>query len=825
MPETEGPRGEHVGGKSVAGKYLDGTAIIAVGRLAGELAGRARAEGREALTDLEGMALLDAMGIDRPFYRVVKDAREALSCPRLPGNQVVVKVISPEILHKTELGGVAVLPNDPLRIEACVADMISRFKGRRVEGYTINEFIPYEPRLGYEIIVGYRFAQDFGPIVSFGPGGIHAEFLAKTFRAGTANLFFSPETADRGLIERELAGNAITTLVAGGLRNTRPALASSRLADLVEAFVRVAPVLAAAGITEFEVNPFVIAKTDGGGENRPVTAGDEPRPDAIGDEPRLVALDILAKVGEIAGAGGELVLDSEGRIVNLAQAGRPLSKIDRILSPRSAAIIGVSEKGMNNGRIILNNLIHDGFDRKRLYVVKAGTREIDGCACVPDLASLPDKVDLFVLVIPSVQAAETIALLAELDKAESIIVIPGGLEEKEGTAAIVRRMRTALAASRKLPGGGPLVNGGNCLGIRSVPGRYNTLFIPAYKLPMPSGSEAPFAIISQSGAFAICRISKHPEINPKYTITCGNQMDLTIGDYLERLADDPDLRLFAVYVEGFKPLDGKKLLVSARRIVESGRTVIFYRAGRTAAGAAASASHTASIAGDYPVTKALLESVGVVVAGTLDEFDDAITTFALLEGKTAPGVGRRPRLGALSNAGFECVAFADNLGSFELAPLSPATASRLERVFDEARISGIVDVHNPLDLTPMAGDRAYEESFRAIIDDPNVDAGVVGIVPLSVMMNTLAPDPGVHGEDVGREDSVAARYGRLMRDTDKPWVSVVDSGALYDPLVRELEGRGVPAFRTADRALAMLDIWTRAKSATRALSRRGRSEL
>jgi acyl-CoA synthetase (NDP forming) len=340
-----------------------------------------------------------------------------------------------------------------------------------------------------------------------------------------------------------------------------------------------------------------------------------------------------------------------------------------------------------------------------------------------------------------------------------------------------------------------------------VPGRYNTLFIPEYKLPMPSGKVAPVALISQSGAFAVSRISKHPFLNPKYLITCGNSMDLTPGDYLERLAEDEEIRLFALYVEGFKPLDGEKALRACRRICSSGRSVIVYRAGRTAAGAAASASHTASIAGDYPVTRELFRQAGAAVAGSLDEFDDALRTFWLLGDKRARG----SRLGAVSNAGFECVAFADGLGELELASLSEGTRARLQGLLEEARIAGIVDVHNPLDLTPTADDAAYEASFRAILEDPGVDCAIVGDVPLTAMMNSLAPGPG-HGEDVAREDSFAGRFGRIMAGTDKPWVSVVDAGALYDPLARELECRGVPVFRSADRALRMLNLWIERKA-------------
>ncbi|GAB1454814.1 acetate--CoA ligase family protein [Spirochaetota bacterium] len=747
----------------------------------------ARAEGRDALTEPEGVAILGLMGLRVPVSITLKGSTGigALDgeIKAMPGERVVIKVVSPEILHKTEAGGVAVVAKDSAAIRAAIEDMESRFGSYRVEGYTVNEFVSFEPRLGHEIIVGYRFAMDFGSVISFGPGGIYTEFLAKSFKPDAASLFLSPDGADRVLIKAALRGNAVRDLLCGGLRGTAATIDEERLVDLLLAFVEAAPAFARAGITELEVNPFVVVKAE----------------DGQGD---LVALDALVKLGTIATSDGQLAEASDGSIVNRAQALRPVGKIDRLLKPESAAVIGVSEKGINNGRIILRNLLESGFDPKRLYVVKAGIEEIDGCRCVPDVMSLPEKVDLFVLVIPAAQAPECIAELAEADKAQAVIVIPGGLEEKSGTEAIVARMRDALLGSRSSASRGPLLNGGNCLGIRSVPGKYNTLFIPEYKLPMPRGTMAPVAFISQSGAFAICRVSKHPELNPKYVITCGNQMDVSIGDYLEWLADDPSIELFAVYVEGFKPLDGLKVVRAVRRIRSSGRRVIFYRAGRTAAGAAASASHTASIAGDWPVTRALLSRAGATVLETLDDFDDALSLFAAFAGRNARGL----RLGALSNAGFECVAFADNLGALTMAEFRPETIARLQAVLKAAKIGEIVDAHNPLDITPMGDDDAYYESFDAIMADKNVDAGIVGIVPLTARMNTLAVGEG-HDEDVTRSDSLATRYGQLFARSEKPWVAVVDSGALYDPLVRELRHHGVPTFRTADQALKILNMW------------------
>ena len=109
-------------------------------------------------------------------------------------------------------------------------------------------------------------------------------------------------------------------------------------------------------------------------------------------------------------------------------------------------------------------------------------------------------------------------------------------------------------------------------------------------------------------------------------------------------------------------------------------------------------------------------------------------------------------------------------------------------------------MHNPLDLTPMTADAPYEAVVRAVMDDPGVDLGVVGCVPLTGALATLAAGPG-HGEDLTREGSVVQRLVRLRGEIAKPWVAVVDAGALYDPMARALDEAGIPTFRSADRAL------------------------
>jgi acyl-CoA synthetase (NDP forming) len=740
--------------------------------IARRLVEAARAEGRTALVEPGGFPLLQAYGIRCARHVFVPaDARsETADLAALPGDRVVVKIASPTLLHRSDVGGVRTVSRDAEAVAGACRDMLARLGRDAIDGFTISEFVAHERDLGHELLVGLRFTDDFGPVVTVGAGGIYVEFLAKHFREADDVAVFPVEGISRAAIERRLEALPVVRLTTSRLRGQSGSLDLARLVDVVLAFAAMGRDLVPGVISECEVNPLA------------VTAGG------------LVALDVLVKVGREAGRG---------------RAPRPLEKLASLLTPRRVGLIGVSES-LNPGHIILNNLLTSGFPPDDIVIVKPGTERMEGVRCVPDLASVDGRLDLLVLAIGAAQVPAAVTQCVALEKAESIIVIPGGLDEKAGTGDMLAPMYEALAASRHTAWRGPVVNGGNCLGVRSLPGRYDTMFIPPHKMPPRTGPPSPVALVSQSGAFAITRAARLAALNPKYVVTVGNQMDLTVGDYLTWLADDREIEVFAVYVEGFRPLDGLAFLSAAREIVASGRHVILYRSGRTSAGAAATASHTASVAGDYTVTRELAASAGVVVADTLEDFDDLVLLFAALRGRVPAGV----RLGAVSNAGFECVAMADRLGALALARFSAAGEARLAGLLKAARIDGLVDLHNPLDLTPMAGDAAYEDAVRAVLGDPQVDVGVVGCVPLTPALDSLAPGPA-HGEDAARPTAVASRLARVFDEVRKPWVVVVDGGALYDPMAAQLAAAGVPTFRTADRALRLLNVYARACLAPR----------
>ncbi|HSM13568.1 MAG TPA: acetate--CoA ligase family protein [Thermoanaerobaculia bacterium] len=721
----------------------------------------ARAEGRSRLTELEGLAVARAFGLAVPRTLRIAGARESgtIDLGELPGERVVVKAISSAIVHKSELGAIAVVDRRPEAVVRAVEAMAARLRGRDLEGYAVQELVEHDAGLGGELLLGIRWSEAFGPVVALGLGGLDAEALA----GGLPPLLLSAAAPPSDL-PALIAAHPTTAPLLRPSRGRPPRWPAGELVALVERALDLAVRLCPDPIAEVEFNPIVRSARG------------------------TVALDAAARLGAPAAWDPP----------------RPLDRIGRLLRPRTVAVVGVSERP-NPGHRVVRSLLAAGFPAARIRIVKPGPDELLGCVCVPSIEALPEPVDLLVVSIAADEVPDLVERTLDRGLAASLILLSGGLGETAGSAERVSRIRSALARARAGSGDGPVVNGGNCLGVRSVPGRLDTLFIPPHKLRFPSGPPDPVALISQSGAFAIARATWQPRLNPRELVTVGNQLDLTVGDHLAFLAEDPALAVFGVYVEGFRPGDGERLLAATGRITGSGRSVVLYLAGRTGEGADAAASHTASIAGDRRVAVDLLRAAGALVADSLEEFDDLLMLATRLAGRAAAG----NRLGAVSNAGFECVAIADSLGPFELAGLSAPTRERLAALLARKRLDGVVSVRNPLDLTPIADDDAFAEATRAVLEDPTVDLGIVGCVPLTGALATLPRDER-WTEDLEGPAAVAGRLGRLWRETTRPWLAVVDSGAPYDPFADRLAAAGVPVFRHADRALARLAAWFRA---------------
>jgi acyl-CoA synthetase (NDP forming) len=467
----------------------------------------------------------------------------------------------------------------------------------------------------------------------------------------------------------------------------------------------------------------------------------------------------------------------------------------------------VSSKGVNMGRIILRNILAAGFDPARATVVRPGLDEIDGVRCVPTIADLPEKADLFVVAVGAAQVPGVLSDLVETDAANSVILIPGGLGETRGSEDLADRLKAKIRAAHDSDDGGPVFIGGNSLGVISHPGRYDTMFIPETKLAKSRGDHPRSAcFLSQSGAYIIANLSRMPWFDPAYALSIGNQIDLTAADLLTHIKDDPAIEVFAVYMEGFQPGDGLRFAQAVRAAVSLGKDVVFYKAGRTSAGRSATAGHTASVAGDYAVCEAAVAEAGAFVADDFTEFSDLLRLSMAFRGKRIDG----RRLAAMSNAGFESVGMADSIegdrSRLSLASLTDATRARLASILESARLDGLVDVKNPFDVTPMADDASFAQLVDAVLDDPGVDVMVAGIVPLTPALETLAPGDD-HRESVHHPESVAKRLPTVAAEHDTPLVAVVDSGRRFDAMAGVLEADGLPVFRSADRAVRVLTKW------------------
>ena len=731
------------------------------------LLGAARAQGRTRLLEHEALALAPLLGIEAPRHVVVTGAAQAraLDLSDFRSSRIVVKALAPELAHKTELGAVQVVARDADALGACVADMGSRLAQHSPAGFLLVEFVEHEREPGGELLLGLRFSREFGPLVTLGLGGVTAELVASALGPDQGPAIFSPALDARG-IRGELERRALGALARGDSRGRAPRVDAGGLSELVRRALDFASWAVPDPLAELEFNPLVFR--DG----------------------QAVALDALARLGGAAPA---------------PEPPRPLERARGLLAPQSIALLGVSARGQNPGRRVLRNTLAAGFPPEAMTVVKPGTEEIDGVACVDDLAALPRPADLFLVAVPAAQVPGVLREVIAGRRAQGIVLVTSGLGELAGSACLAEECRALLRQARRDPEwSGPVVNGANCLGLRSSAGRVDTLFTPREKVPVPAGEPGPTALLSQSGAFAIARLSKLPWLHPRALVTLGNQLDLTLSDWLEVVAQDEGARVFACYAEGFGTLEGERFARLTARLAAEGRAVILYRAGRTPEGRCASASHTASLAGDPGATRALVTQAGGLVADTIEDFEDLVRLATLLAERRVDGV----RLGVVSNAGFECVAVADNLGGLRLAELSPATRARLERGFADAGLAGFVDAHHPLDLTPIAGDGPFAEALEAVLDDGGVDVGLVGCVPLTGALATL-------GDELGAPGGIAARLVELWSRGDKAWVCVVDSGRAFDPLSDELEGAGVPVLRSADRAVRLLGryvSWRRGSS-------------
>jgi acetate---CoA ligase (ADP-forming) len=394
------------------------------------------------------------------------------------------------------------------------------------------------------------------------------------------------------------------------------------------------------------------------------------------------------------------------------------SSLERILAPRSVAIVGVSSRPESLSGRLLANLKSAGFTGG-LYPINPRAATIADLACYPALAALPEPVDLAVIMVPrdAVLAAVDDCLAA---KVGGLVVITAGFREGGAEGAAVER---ALLA--RLAGAGVRMVGPNCMGLINTAAevRLDATFSPA---PAIAGT---VAFASHSGALGVAVLEAAQELGLGFArfVSLGNSADVKVCDLLEAWEHDDGVRVILLYLESLD--EPRRFLDLAGRITR-GKPIVVLKAGRTAAGQRAASSHTGALAAADTAVAAVLRQAGAVRVDSLAEMLDVVRAF---ERCPLPG---GVRVAVVTNAGGPAIAATDALAAhgLTLAELAPATREALRSFLPPEAAVG-----NPVDMLPSATPEHFARALALAAADAGVDALLtITVTPILVQPIDIA---------------------------------------------------------------------------------------
>nr|WP_062337031.1 acetate--CoA ligase family protein [Herbidospora sakaeratensis] len=521
-----------------------------------EILDKARAEGRTALTAPEGKLVCDAYGIATPGEGLATSADHAVELATSIGFPVVLKIVSPDILHKTEAGGVLVGVASAEAVRAGYAQIIANAEaydaGAVIDGVQVQQMVGG----GHEVIIGAVTDQTFGKVVAFGLGGTLVEVLKDvTFRLAPLTVHDSLAMLD----------DIKAAEVLRGARGAAPAdrAALSTMIERVGALVADFPEIA-----EVDLNP-VFASANGAvaADVRIILSAEPPV-----ETPRIPREEILAKM-------------------------------NRIFRPRAVAVIGASGETGKIGNSVMRNLINGGF-RGNIYPINPKSSEILGLPAYPSIADVPGEIDVAVFAIPAAFVPAALEAAGEKGVAGAIM-IPSGFAETGN----VEGQREVVEIARKH---GVRMLGPNIYGYYYTPENLCATFCTPYDV------QGHVALTSQSGGIgmAILGFSRTTRMGVSAIVGVGNKADVDEDDLLTFFEQDDNTKCVAMHLEDLK--DGRGFVEAVQRVVKE-KPVIVLKAGRTAMGAKAAGSHTGALAGDDKVYDDILRHAGVVRAPGLND--------------------------------------------------------------------------------------------------------------------------------------------------------------------------------------------------------------
>ena len=457
---------------------------------------------------------------------------------------------------------------------------------------------------------------------------------------------------------------------------------------------------------------------------------------------------------------------------------RARSGLERLLRPRSVAIVGISKEPGSLGETQVGNFERFGFTGD-LHLVSRNRAEVDGRACVRTVEELPPGIDAAVLCVPRAGVIETLEALAALGVGGAVVFASGFAEQDD--AGKRDQDRIAAIAARS----GMAINGPNCLGLTNFVDGIPYAFGPSSP-PEEKRSGLPAAVVSQSGATMvnIARGLASRGIAVTYQISTGNEAVLGIEDHLAFVLEQDGGGPVALFAEQIRR--PQRFLDLARRARGHNRHLVLLHPGRSESARSAAQSHTGALVGDYDAMRAAIESAGVLLVDDLDMLVDAITVLTRYPEPPVRGAAVTSDSGAVKSLALDESAA---LG-LELAAFGEATIAAIHEA-----LPAFVAAGNPLDLTAQCiYDRfLYERSARAMLADPNVGS----------FLAIVQPGPNLRWL---RENALFDE----LRATPKPALLALPLGTSRwpDDLIAQMIDREIPFTGTGSQALRALAALT-----------------
>ena len=515
---------------------------------------KVKAEGRTSLTAPEGKLVCDAYGIAVPKEGVAASAADAAKIASSMGFPVVLKIVSPEILHKTEAGGVLVGVKSTEEVEKGFATIMANAKKYDAKASILGVQVQQMIAGGQEVIIGAVTDPSFGKLVAFGLGGILVEVLKDiTFR-------LAPATREDALSMLDgIAAAEILKGVRGSDPVNREALATliQHVSELISDFPDIA---------EMDLNPVFASKSG-----------------AIAADVRIV-VDFSPAPARYRPSHDDIVRD-----------------MNRIMKPDAVAVIGASTEEGKIGNSVMKNLINGGY-KGEIYPINPTAPEVMGRKAYKSVKDVPGIIDVAVFAIPAKFVAQALIEVGE-KKIPGAVLIPSGFAETGNVAG----QQEIVEIGRKY---GVRLMGPNIYGFYYTPKNLCATFCTAYDV------KGKAALSSQSGGIgmAIIGFSRSAKMGVSAIVGLGNKSDIDEDDLLTFFEQDENTTIIAQHCEDLK--DGRAFAEVAKRVSKK-KPIVMLKAGRTSMGARAASSHTGALAGNDKIYEDVLKQSGVIRARSL----------------------------------------------------------------------------------------------------------------------------------------------------------------------------------------------------------------